>query len=130
MVLVVEDDPDTSEMMGRLISRFGYDVKSAANAAGALEVMRASPIRVAVLDYNLPDHDGLWLLRQMNDDSDLAGVRAVFLSGAFEHDVAREAFALGAADWFVKGVHSFSRIMETVGRLHGPPPPAPHAAGD
>lgn len=48
--------------------------------------------------------------------------------GTFGHHVARQAFEEGASEWFVKGVHSFSRILETVERLHGPPTP-PSAGG-
>jgi two-component system, NtrC family, nitrogen regulation response regulator NtrX len=120
MVLVVEDDADSSDIMARFLKRLGFEVRCAATAGEALDAMKGAPIRVAVLDYNLPDHDGLWLLRQMNDDPDLAEVRAIFVSGTFTHETARQAIDLGAAEWFIKGVHSVSRVMETVERLHGP----------
>jgi two-component system, NtrC family, nitrogen regulation response regulator NtrX len=120
MVLVVEDDPDSCDLLARFLKRFGFDVRSAANAVEALAVLKSAPISVAIVDYHLPDHDGLWLLREMNDDPDLAGVSTVMFSGAFEHDVARRAFAEGAKEWLVKGVHSPSRVVETVERLHGP----------
>ena len=118
MVLVVEDNPDASDLMARLLKRVGFDVRCADTAA--LDIVKSAPIRVAVLDFNLPDHDGLWLLRQMNDDPDLADVRAIFVSGTFKQEIARQAIELGAHDWFVKGVHSVSRVVETVERLHGP----------
>ena len=120
MVLVVEDDADSSDIMARLLKRVGFDVRCAATAAEAIDAMKGAPIRVAVLDFNLPDHDGIWLLRRMNDDPDLADVRAVFVSGTFELEIARQAIELGAHEWFVKGVHSVSRVVETVERLHGP----------
>ena len=120
MILVVEDDPDNGDMLVRALKRFGYDARSARSAGLALEALKQLPIRVAIIDYNLPDRDGLWLVAQMNADESLAGVRTVFLSGTFENDVARRAFAAGAADWLVKGVHSVNHVVETVQRLHGP----------
>src|SRR5688572_6845912 len=120
VVLVVEDDADSSDVMARLLKRVGLHVRCAATATEAIDALKAAPIRVAILDFNLPDHDGLWLLERMNDDPDLAAVRAVFLSGTFEHETAQRAMGLGAAEWFVKGVHSVSRVVETVERLHGP----------
>ena len=120
MVLVVEDDPDSSDLLARFLKRVGFDVRCAATAVEALGVLKTAPVRVALLDFNLPDHDGLWLLRRIHDDPDLAEVRTIFVSGTFEHEPARQALALGAHDWFVKGVHSVSRVVETVERLHGP----------
>ena len=120
MVLVVEDDPDSCDMLARFLTRVGFEVRCADTAAAALDVVKSAPIRVAVLDFNLPDHDGLWLLRQLNDDPDLGEVRAIFLSASFERDVARRAIDLGAHEWLIKGVHSVSRVVETVERLHGP----------
>ena len=107
-------------MLARFLKRFGFDVRCAANAVDALAVMKSEPIRVAVVDYHLTDHDGLWLLRQMSDEPDLARVSTVIFSGAIEHDVARHALAYGAKEWLVKGVHSPSRVVEAVQRLHGP----------
>ena len=121
MVLIVEDDPDSSDMLARFLKRVGFDVRCAANAADALAVLKSHAIRVAVVDYNLPDHDGLWLLRRMKDDRHTRDVAAVFLSGTFEHELTRDASAQVAAEWFVKGVHSPNRVVETVQRLHGPP---------
>jgi DNA-binding response OmpR family regulator len=120
VVLVVEDDPDSCDMLARFLKRFGFNVRCATHAVDALAVMKSEPIRVAVIDYHLPDHDGLWLLRRMNDDPELARVSIIIFSGAFEHDVTRNALASGAKDWLVKGVHSPSRVVETVERLHGP----------
>jgi PleD family two-component response regulator len=85
--------------------------------------LKEFPIRLAIVDYNLPDHDGIWLLRQTSGDESLSAVRTFILSATFEVDVARRAFAEGAADWLVKGVHSVSRIIETVERLYRPTPP-------
>ncbi len=103
------------------MKRFGYDVQCASSAVAAMDALKKFPIRVAILDYNLPDHDGIWLLRQMNADPDLATVRSVFLSVTFEHDVARQAFEQGAFDWFVKGVHDMSVIVERIDALYQRP---------
>ncbi len=121
MILVVEDDPDSCDIMERLMKRFGYEVECASSAVAAMDALKTFPIRVAILDYNLPDHDGIWLLRQMNADPDLATVRSVFLSGTFEHDVARQAFEQGASEWFVKGVHDMSAIVERIDALYQRP---------
>jgi CheY-like chemotaxis protein len=123
VILIVEDHSDSADLLLRLLKRFGYDVRCATTAVAALDALKEFPIRLAIVDYNLPDHDGMWLLRQINGDESLSAVRTFFLSATFEGDVARRAFAEGAGDWLVKGVHSVSRIIETVERLYRPTPP-------
>jgi CheY-like chemotaxis protein len=122
VILIVEDHPDSADVLLRLLKRFGYDVCCATTAAEALEALKRLPIRLAILDYNLPDHDGVWLLGQINGDEGLSAVRVFFLSATFDPAVARRAFEDGAAEWLVKGVHSVSRIVETVERLYRPTP--------
>lgn len=65
MILIVEDHADSAEVLLRLLRRFGYDVRCAATAAAALDALKEFPIRLAIVDYNLPDHDGMWLLREI-----------------------------------------------------------------
>src|SRR5688572_22584339 len=120
MVLIVEDDPDSCDLLARFLKRIGFDVRCAATSIEALGVLKTEPVRVAVLDFALPDHDGLWLLQRIHDNPDLAEVRTIFVSGTFEQETARQAIDLGAREWFVKGVHNISRVVETVERLHGP----------
>jgi DNA-binding response OmpR family regulator len=62
-VLIVEDDPTVAQVLCRVLSRSGYEVEWAANAAAVVRQLDRAP-NVALLDLNLPDGNGV----------DLAGV--------------------------------------------------------
>lgn len=62
-VLLVEDDPRIASFVTRALSASGMRVEWVATAARGLERLTADPPAVAVLDLNLPDMDGLDLLR-------------------------------------------------------------------
>ena len=110
-------------MLRRLLARYGYAALCAVTAEEALQAMRDLPIRVAILDYNLPDHDGMWLLDQIRADPILAAhVRVIFLSATFEHDIARRALERGAMEWLVKGVHGNTHVVGAVQRAYALPP--------
>jgi two-component system CheB/CheR fusion protein len=54
-VLVVEDHPDTAEVLAFILSSLGHTVKTAHTAAAALELAANEPFEVIVSDIGLPD---------------------------------------------------------------------------
>ena len=64
-ILVVEDDPDTRELLAFLLTQRGAVVTAAASATQALEILAQSPLSLIVSDIGMPDMDGYMLLRQI-----------------------------------------------------------------
>lgn len=75
-------------------------VVEAESSAGALAVLARRPVDVLLVDYLLPDMDGLDLLSRIADDSSTTAV--IFMSGQGNERVAAEAIKRGAHDYFVK----------------------------
>ena len=63
-LLLVEDDPSMRSTLERALSRRGVRVESCADGRRALELWRAQPPDVVVLDLSLPGLDGLQVLEQ------------------------------------------------------------------
>ena len=57
-VLIVEDDRDTREMLGRFLELEGFEVSTAANGQLALDALRKARASVIVLDLMMPVMDG------------------------------------------------------------------------
>ena len=64
-VLVVDDEESICGLLERAFRARGYVVDSALDADAALDVMEASPAHVALVDIRMPGHDGLWLIKRM-----------------------------------------------------------------
>ena len=65
-VLLVDDERRIRDLLATWLGTEGYSINQAADPAGALAVLAAKPIAVAVLDKDMPgDHDGLWLVEQI-----------------------------------------------------------------
>jgi DNA-binding response OmpR family regulator len=62
-VLLVEDEENLAALVEAYLAQEGYSVTAVASGNAALEVLRNEPIRLVVLDLNLPDIDGLELCR-------------------------------------------------------------------
>ena len=103
MILVVEDDADTAELMVMLLDRSGWQSMAVTNAQDALDVLSTVKPDLLILDYMLPDRDGLEVLKTVKGDEFLSDVPVVFYSAHDGTEVRAAAEAHGAAKWVRKG---------------------------
>ena len=111
-VLVVDDDPDTLVVMGKLLSLIGIDAVPVATCAAARDAARAEPFTLVICDHHLPDGDGLalcWNLKQQY------GCRTIVMSGT---DEPAEGLPLSVDLWITKPVQ-VKALHAAVGRLIG-----------
>jgi DNA-binding response OmpR family regulator len=80
-ILIVDDEPPIVELLREILTGQGYEVETALDAAGALEQVKSQIFDAAILDFNLPDMNGVMLHRQIRQmDEELAG-NTLFTSG-------------------------------------------------
>ncbi len=85
-ILVVDDEADIVELLRDVLAAEGYVVDAASDAGAALKLVRENIYDAALLDFNLPDMDGVMLHRQIRQmDAELAS-RAIFMSGLLQSD--------------------------------------------
>lgn len=100
-ILLVEDsDTQATLAAGVLAKKQGWEVVRAATCADALARAAERPFDAAVLDYMLPDGDGLSLLDALRAMQPALPV--LFLTGQGSEDVAMQAMARGASDYMAK----------------------------
>ena len=68
-VLVVEDNPDSAESLALLLRRYGHKVSIALDGPRAIELARASPPDVVLLDLGLPGMDGCQVAKRLNEQA-------------------------------------------------------------
>jgi CheY-like chemotaxis protein len=103
-ILVVDDDPDALRIMGRVLERGGFwRIESATGGRQALATMRTHKPDVLVVDVNMPDVDGLSLLRALEAETCPRNVTSVLaISGDPTPDVRRSMLLHGADDFIVR----------------------------
>jgi len=113
-ILVVDDEPDFRELFAEIITRLGYQVVTAANGLEALEFIRQQKIDVALIDFQMPQLNGLELLHEIKKIDEEIAVLFVTGHGSIESAVA--AIKQGAYDYITKPIH-FTEFENLLQRL-------------
>ena len=77
-ILVVEDDAQVRGLLTSVLHRSGFEVASASSAEDAVQFLDR-PFDAIVSDWQMGEHDGVWLLEQARRRA--PGVRRVLISG-------------------------------------------------
>lgn len=104
-LLIIDDNPEDRQLYRRLLKNSTdrpFDFIEAETAAEGIDLLRKGTIDCALLDYNLPDMDGIEFLEAIKVDPSLEGIPVVFLTGQGNETVAVNAMKSGATDYLVK----------------------------
>ena len=104
-VLVVDDDADSRDLLGRVLSDEGAEIHSAANAAQALVLAERVAPRVVVSDISMPGTDGYALIRELRRRNREGAELYAIAVTAQARDVDRQrGLAAGYDDFLVKPI--------------------------
>ncbi len=117
-LLIVEHDPQMSNLLGTILSASDREILSARSAAEALSILEDRQVALIILDISLPDTDGRNFLMVLRERSATAGIPVIVLSGMGGPQPKTECFALGADAYFEKPVAPDVLKAAVSARLH------------
>lgn len=98
-ILVVDDEPNITQLLKLYLSRSGFQVETAASGEEALRKTRALRPDLIVLDLKLPDIDGLEVCRRIRAESDIP----LIMLTARDEDIDKiVGLEMGADDYITK----------------------------
>lgn len=115
MLLLVEDDVDHAFLVRRQMREQlapELEIVGASTMAQATRRLLEGDVRCVMLDLSLPDAKGLEVLRAVRAAAPTVAV--VVLTGTDSDELGREALALGAQDYLVKGQHGPDVVRRSV----------------
>ena len=80
MILIVDDQKDTGTALERLLRYAGHESVSVTGGAEAIAMLHVRKPSLLVLDVNMPDMDGLTILRTIKEHDELKDVRVAMYS--------------------------------------------------
>jgi PAS domain S-box-containing protein len=126
--LIVDDNATNRSILTENLKTWGMNPVSASSGPEALAVLRAAAkngesFDVAILDFHMPDMDGLQLARAIRDDASIKDTRLLLLTSSGKRGDAREARQVGIEAYLTKPVRT-SSLYDCLAMVTGMEPEA------
>jgi len=103
-ILLVDDQAQNRDMLGRRLERRGYDVVSRENALAVEDVIANDGIELVLLDWMMPERSGLDALLGIRSRFDAEHVPVIVVTALDDGDVVSAALEAGANDYITKPI--------------------------
>lgn len=122
-VLVVDDNETNRGILREVLAEEGIAIQEASGAEQGFAALReglarGAPFDLAVIDAQMPDHDGFELAAWVRVDPTLAGVRLCMLTSAGQRGDAQRCRDLGIEGYLTKPISRFD-LLEAVSLILG-----------
>jgi DNA-binding NtrC family response regulator len=129
-VLVVDDSPESVELIKRNLQSKGYEIYTANNVQSAIKILASVPFDLLITDLKMPGENGIELVRHASENYKNIGILVV--TGFPSIQGAVQSIKIGAEEYLVKSFTdeelfaSVDRVLRKTKRngLKPPPPPA------
>jgi diguanylate cyclase (GGDEF)-like protein/PAS domain S-box-containing protein len=120
-LLVVDDDTMNRDLMLRRLTRRGFEASLASDGKSALEWINANRVDLVLLDIEMPDMNGIEVLKILRETYTPAQLPIIMVTGKASSDEVVEALAAGANDYVTKPIDFpvvLARIQTQLSRKH------------
>lgn len=98
-ILLLDDEESVLTSLSRTLTLLDHEVDTFTKAADAVEAIEVGEYTVALIDYKMPENNGIWFMENAN----IPRTTKVLLMTAYvNRDVIVEMFRLGACGYLIK----------------------------
>ena len=115
-ILTVDDSASMRQMVSFTLKRAGYTVVEAADGVEALNYARASAVDLVLTDVNMPNMDGISLVRELRQLQTYKFVPMLMLTTESGQDKKMLGKAAGATGWLVKPFNP-EKLLATIEKV-------------
>ena len=101
-IMTVDDSPSVRQMVAFTLKQEGYEVVEAVDGKDALAKAAQSPPSMVITDLNMPNMDGIELIRQVRRQPAFKFIPIIMLTTESQAGKKSEGKAAGATGWIVK----------------------------
>lgn len=102
LIMTVDDSASIRQMVSFTLKQAGYQVIEAVDGVDALSKMNGAPVNMLLTDLNMPNMDGIELIRQVRADSAFKFIPIIMLTTESQAEKKQQGKAAGATGWIVK----------------------------
>ena len=112
-VLAVDDIPINLVLVQKMLAKFHFKMRTAANGQQALDAVAELKPDLILLDLMMPGIDGFEVIRRLKENPDTADIRIVILSALNTNEDVVKGFSMGADDFIMKPI-IMEKLLTTV----------------
>lgn len=101
-ILTVDDSPSLRMAIRIALTGAGYAVTEADDGVEGLKAANEAAFDMIVTDLNMPNMDGLTMIRELRQSPAHTGIPIIFLTTESDDAMKQQAKAAGATGWLVK----------------------------
>lgn len=113
-VLLVEDDPFLSSLLGNRLKREGFDVLNVKSGNEVVKSMKSFVPDLVLLDLILPGKSGFEVLEEMKSDPQAPKTKVVIISNLGQDADLARGRELGATDYIIKARTTIDEMVQKV----------------
>jgi two-component system chemotaxis response regulator CheY len=117
-ILAVDDSPSMRQMVAFTLKSAGFDVAEAEDGAVALQMAQKEKFRLVLADVNMPNMDGISLVRALRGLPDYKFTPMLMLTTESTPEKKLEGKSAGATGWLVKPFNP-EQLVSTIQRVLG-----------
>jgi two-component system chemotaxis response regulator CheY len=115
-ILIVDDSESIRELVCLTLESNGYKVAKAIDAEDALTLLDGRDFNLMITDLNMPNMDGLQLIRKVRELNDYSTMPILFLTTETDLAKKEEAKTVGATGWIVKPFKA-EKLLEIIKKV-------------
>ena len=115
-ILAVDDSASMRQMVGITLTGAGHQVQQAPDGVEALEIAEKETFDLVITDVNMPNMDGITLVRELRARANYRYVPLLVLTTEATVERKQEGKAAGATGWLVKPFNP-ERLLATVTKV-------------
>lgn len=115
-IITVDDSKTMREMVSFTLKSAGYDLVEAEDGQAALNLLKSQKVDLVITDLNMPNMDGLALIRSLRDLPEYKFTPILMLTTEGDATKKEEGKSAGASGWIVKPFNP-EKLVQVVQRL-------------
>ncbi len=117
-ILTVDDSTSMRQMVSFTLKGAGYEVVESIDGVQALEVAKTRSFDLVVTDVNMPNMDGISLIKELRNLPDYKFTPILMLTTESATEKKQEGKAAGATGWIVKPFEP-EQLLSTIKKVLG-----------